>query len=67
MTIRALGITLIWAGVVLVAGLLIGWLESVTGWWFGTEFREITPYVLALLILLVRPTGLFGSAQVERI
>ena len=30
-------------GGVLVAGLLIGWLESVTGWWFGTEFREITP------------------------
>ncbi len=54
-------------GGVLVAGLLIGWLESVTGWWFGTEFREITPYVLALLILLVRPTGLFGSTQVERI
>lgn len=54
-------------GGVLVAGLLIGWLEAVTGWMLGTEFREITPYVLALLILLIRPAGLFGSTEVERI
>ncbi len=54
-------------GGVLVAGLIIGWLESVTGFLLGTEFREITPYVLALLILLVRPTGLFGTAEIERI
>jgi branched-chain amino acid transport system permease protein len=54
-------------GGVLVAGFIIGWLESVTGWLLGTEFREITPYVLALLILLIRPTGLFGTAEIERI
>ena len=53
-------------GGVLIAGFIIGWLESVTGWLLGTEFREITPYVLALLILLVRPTGLFGTAEIER-
>ena len=33
----------------------------------GTEFREITPYILALLVLLVRPTGLFGTKEIERI
>lgn len=54
-------------GGVLVAGLIIGWLESVTGWMLGTEFREVTPYVLALLVLLVRPTGLFGTKAIERI
>jgi len=54
-------------GGVLVAGFIIGWLESVTGWVLGTEFREITPYILVLLLLLVRPTGLFGTKEIERI
>lgn len=54
-------------GGVLVAGLIIGWLEAVTSLYLPSEFREITPYVLALLVLLVRPTGLFGSKEVERI
>jgi branched-chain amino acid transport system permease protein len=54
-------------GGVLIAGFIIGWLEAVTGWMLGTEFREITPYILALLVLLVRPTGLFGTREIERI
>jgi branched-chain amino acid transport system permease protein len=39
----------------------------VTGLMLGTEFREITPYILCLLVLLVRPTGLFGTKEIERI
>lgn len=54
-------------GGVLIAGFIIGWLEAVTGLVAGTEFREITPYILVLLVLLVRPTGLFGTKEVERI
>lgn len=54
-------------GGVLVAGLIIGWLEAITGLFLPTEFREITPYVLALIVLLVRPNGLFGKKEVERI
>ena len=52
---------------VLVAGFIIGWLEAITGLFLPTGFREITPYILALIILLVRPNGLFGSKEVERI
>lgn len=54
-------------GGVLVAGFIIGWLEAITGLFLPTEFREITPYILTLLVLLVRPNGLFGSKTVERI
>jgi branched-chain amino acid transport system permease protein len=54
-------------GGVLVAGFIIGWLEAITGLFLPTEFREITPYILVLLVLLVRPNGLFGKAAVERI
>jgi branched-chain amino acid transport system permease protein len=54
-------------GGVLIAGFIIGWLEAVTGLMLGTEYREITPYILALMVLLVRPTGLFGTKEIERI
>ncbi len=54
-------------GGVLIAGFIIGWLEAITGLFLPTEFREITPYILALIVLLVRPTGLFGTKEIERI
>ncbi len=54
-------------GGVLIAGLIIGWLEAITGYLFGSEWRDITPYILALLVLLIRPHGLFGTKPIERI
>lgn len=54
-------------GGVLVAGLIIGWLEAITGLYLPTEYREITPYVLVLIVLMVKPTGLFGAKTVDRI
>jgi branched-chain amino acid transport system permease protein len=29
--------------------------------------RDIVPYVVVLVILLVRPYGLFGTRQIERL
>lgn len=54
-------------GGVLVAGLFIGWLESITGYLLGGVYRDITPYVAVLIMLMIRPHGLFGSKPVERI
>jgi branched-chain amino acid transport system permease protein len=54
-------------GGVLIAGLIIGWLEAMTGLFIGSEYRDITPYILVLLVLMVRPYGLFGTKEVERI
>jgi len=54
-------------GGVLVAGFIIGWLEAITVLFLPTEYREITPYILVLLVLLFRPNGLFGKPVVERI
>lgn len=54
-------------GGVLVAGLIVGWLEAVTGYLLGSEWRDITPYIAALLVLLTRPHGLFGTKPIERI
>lgn len=33
----------------------------------GTEFSNVVPYVIMLLVLLVRPYGLFGTPEIERV
>ena len=55
----------------IVAGLLVGASEKLAEVYLGPVLRGGIegwfPYVLALLFLLVRPTGLFGDAVVERV
>jgi len=50
----------------MVGGLIIGVVESLGGYW-GGEIREIIPWIVMLLILLVRPWGMFGERRIERI
>lgn len=52
---------------VLIAALAVGVLEAMTQWQLGGDWAEIVPYVAVLVVLLVRPHGLFGQAEVERI
>lgn len=51
----------------IVAGLLIGVAESLTAGYLGGKVRDIIPYAIVLAILLVRPYGLFGTRQIERL
>ncbi len=57
-----------------VGGLVIGVTESLLGTyqneylpWLGTNFALVSAYVVMLLVLLVRPYGLFGTKEVERV
>lgn len=45
----------------LVGALLIGIVESLSGLIFGESLGQIGAFVLFILVLLVRPTGLFGA------
>jgi len=61
-------------GGAVVAGLSIGVFEALVGTYggdvapfLGGDFFLVVPYVLMLLVLLVRPYGLFGTREVERI
>jgi branched-chain amino acid transport system permease protein len=51
----------------IVAGLVIGWLEAVTVGFIGGKARDVVPYVVVLVILMVRPYGLFGTREIERL
>jgi branched-chain amino acid transport system permease protein len=51
----------------LIAALLIGWLEAMAGHYLGGDWRGVMPYAVVLAIILVRPYGLFGTREVERL
>lgn len=51
----------------IIGGLVIGVLESMVGGFVDPQLAEITPYIVLLLVLLVRPEGLFGLQRIERI
>ncbi len=54
-------------GGAIVGGVIIGLLETFTGGYISTSLREIIPYVVLVFILMVRPYGLFGLAEIERV
>ncbi len=54
-------------GGAIVAGLIIGWLQAVTGFYLGGAYKDVVPYVVVLVILVIRPYGLFGSREIERV
>jgi len=45
----------------LIGGLVIGVIESLTGLFFGDNLGQLGIFVLFILMLLLRPTGLFGA------
>jgi len=61
-------------GGAVIAGLAIGVVESLVATygpdlapWLGGEFALVTPYLVMMMVLLVRPYGLFGTREVIRI
>lgn len=54
------------AGAIL-AGLIVGWLEAVTGFYLGASYKDVVPFLVLLTILMVRPHGLLGAPRVERL
>lgn len=57
-----------------VGGIIIGLAEVLTAGYesyvtrfVGAGIHEITPYLIMILVLLLRPYGLFGTRKVERI
>jgi branched-chain amino acid transport system permease protein len=46
-----------------LGGVLIGVAESVGGVYFGAGWKEVVVFVLFLLVLLFKPSGLFGKSN----
>jgi len=47
----------------LAGGLILGLLQTYAAWWLGPNFDNIVAFSVLILVLLVRPAGLFGRAR----
>jgi branched-chain amino acid transport system permease protein len=54
-------------GGAIIGGLIIGLLETFTGGYVSTSLKEVIPYLVLVFILLVKPYGLFGLVEIERV
>jgi len=50
-----------------VGGLAVGLIETFSGVLIGSAFKNLVPFVLLMLLLVFRPYGLFGAADVQRV
>jgi branched-chain amino acid transport system permease protein len=51
----------------IVGGLVIGVVESLSGFYLPEGFKDIAAYVVVLVMLAVRPNGLFGEALRKKV
>ncbi|WP_306028322.1 branched-chain amino acid ABC transporter permease [Stappia sp. MMSF_3263] len=51
----------------LVGGLVIGLIEAWAGTYLGGEYKLVTTFGLLLVALMIRPYGLFGTTEIERL
>ena len=54
-------------GGAIIGGLIIGVLESLTGGYISPSLRDVIPYVVLVVILMIKPYGLFGQVEIERV
>lgn len=50
-----------------VAGLVVGIIEAMTQGYLGKGLREISGFIVIIVVLMVRPHGLFGKREIERV
>jgi len=51
----------------IIGGIVIGLLEAYTGGYIGRGLNTVVPFIILILILMVRPYGLFGQVRIERV
>ena len=54
-------------GGAIIGGIIIGLLETFTGGYISPSLRDVIPYVILVFILLIKPYGLFGLVEIERV
>ena len=50
-----------------VGGLVIGVVEALAGFYLPEGFKDVAAYVVVLLMLMVKPNGLFGAATRKKV
>ena len=51
----------------MLGGLLIGLIEAFWSGYFSAEYKDVSVFVILVLVLVFRPTGLLGRPDVEKV
>ena len=51
----------------IIGGLALGLVEAMTAGFISSTYKDAVPFLLILLVLVIRPQGLIGSRSVERV
>ena len=51
----------------ILGGIIIGLTEYIVGSYFGGIIKSISPFVVLILVLMIRPYGLLGTEEIERV
>ena len=51
----------------IVGGLVIGIVESLSGFYLPEGFKDIAAYIVVLIMLMVKPNGLFGEKLTKKV
>lgn len=51
----------------IVGGMLLGIVENLSGYFFNAGIKQVSTYILLIVVLVVRPSGLFGAAAVRKV
>jgi len=51
----------------MLGGLLIGLIETFWSAYFTIEYKDVAAFVILVLVLIFRPTGLLGKPEVEKV
>ncbi|SFC39387.1 amino acid/amide ABC transporter membrane protein 1, HAAT family [Polaromonas sp. OV174] len=51
----------------LIGGLFIGLVEALAGSYLGGEYKLLATFIMLVVVLMLRPYGLFGTREIERL
>jgi len=51
----------------MLGGVILGIAETLAAAYISSEYKDIVAFLLLVLILMFRPTGLLGKPEVEKV
>jgi branched-chain amino acid transport system permease protein len=51
----------------IVGGILLGVIENMSALWFPSAVKDAIGFLIIILVLCVKPTGILGTLQLKRI
>jgi branched-chain amino acid transport system permease protein len=51
----------------IIGGILLGVVETLTGYYVSTGYKDVPGLILVLIVLAVRPAGLFGKTTIKKV